>query len=187
MNNLNTVLIEGQLTRDPDVVPAPAQSQSCRLAIANNRYYLNKTGDWVQDPSYFSVYVYGAVASACIRYLKKGRGVRVVGRLKQFSWTDNGIRREKICIMAEHIEFQPAKKTEQPVVDTSPAPGEMTTKSDMRDIMPPESEDQVEQTQDVMATQETEEIETTGPSDLDSSEESGEPGEITEDDDSSSF
>ena len=132
MNNLNTVLIEGQLTRNPDQGFSPAQTQSCKLSIANNRYYLDKEGKWKQDASYFNVFVFGNVAGTCMTYLRKGRGVRIVGRLKQFSWTDQGIRREKICILAEHIEFQPVKKTEplkEPDHD-----GEIRTKADMHGL-----------------------------------------------------
>ncbi len=177
MNNLNTVLLEGQLTRDPDLGSTPAQTQSCRLSIANNRYYLNKEGKWIQDPSYFSVYVYGVVANACVRYLKKGRGVRVVGRLKQFSWVEGGLRREKICILAEHIEFQPVKKTEPEVVDSEPAAGELTTKSDLKDIIPPETESEPESMTEC-EMEETTEMDSGG--EEESTEETGEPGEITD-------
>jgi single-strand DNA-binding protein len=42
--------------------------------------------------------------------LKKGRGVRVVGRLKQDRWTNpEGQGRSKIQIVAEHMEFKPQK------------------------------------------------------------------------------
>ena len=133
MNNLNTVMIEGQLTRTPSLGTSPAQTQMCRLSIANNRYYLDKDGDWKQDPSYFTVHVYGNVASACVAHLKKGRGVRVVGRLKQYSWLDHGIRREKVYILAEHIEFQPAKKSE-PLKEPEQDPNEFYTKSSLKDI-----------------------------------------------------
>ncbi len=112
MNNLNTVLIEGQLTRDPELGPSPAQTQMCRLSVASNRYRLDEKGAWQQIASYFTVHVYGNVAGACMVHLKKGRGVRIVGRLKQRSWQVDGIWHEKIYILAEHIEFQPVKKTE---------------------------------------------------------------------------
>ncbi len=132
MNNLNTVLIEGQLTRDPTWGNSPAQTQMCKLSIANNRYYLDRKGEWQQDPAYFNIHVYGNVASACVAHLRKGRGIRVVGTLKQFSWKDNGIWREKIYILAEHIEFQPVKKAEQ-----TNAPNELggfETRANLKDI-----------------------------------------------------
>jgi single-strand DNA-binding protein len=43
----------------------------------------------------------------------KGRGVRVVGRLKQERWQDgDGKAQSKIIIVAEHIEFRPEFKSE---------------------------------------------------------------------------
>ena len=128
MNNLNTVLIEGQLTRDPELGNAPAQVQMCRLTLANNRYFKGKENEWVQDASYFTVYVYGKVATSCLTYLKKGRGVRIVGRLKQLTWQTKGMYSEKIIILAEHIEFQPAKKAEA-MEEPEHIPGEINTKS----------------------------------------------------------
>ena len=50
-------------------------------------------------------------AKACGGYLKKGRGVRGVGRLKQDRWTSpEGQARSKIQIVAEHVEFKPQVK-----------------------------------------------------------------------------
>lgn len=128
MNNLNTVLIEGLLTRDPELGNAPAQIQMCRLSLANNRYYKKREEKWTQEASYFTVHVYGKVAGACLKYLKKGRGVRIVGRLKQLTWHEGGIYTEKIIILAEHIEFQPPKKADQ-AKETENMPGEFSTRS----------------------------------------------------------
>jgi single-strand DNA-binding protein len=43
--------------------------------------------------------------------LSEGRGVRVVGRLKQDRWTGpEGQARSKVSIVAEHVEFKPQLK-----------------------------------------------------------------------------
>jgi single-strand DNA-binding protein len=48
------------------------------------------------------------LAEVCGEYLKKGRGVRIVGRLAQDRWTDpEGKPRSKVYIVAEHVEFKP--------------------------------------------------------------------------------
>jgi single-strand DNA-binding protein len=47
----------------------------------------------------------------CGEYLKKGRGVRVVGRLKQDRWADaDGKAHSRVEIVAEHVEFKPQLK-----------------------------------------------------------------------------
>ena len=131
MNNLNTVLMEGTLIRDPERSYQVTGSSQCRLSLANNRYYNGKNDKWVHDASFFTVWVFGPVAESCLTYLKKGRGIRVVGRLKQFRYTSAGFSREKVAILAEHIEFQPQKKVEDPAAAEVPKiPGEMTTRLD---------------------------------------------------------
>lgn len=58
--------------------------------------------------SYFDVEAWSRLGSTCAQYLKKGRGVRVVGRLKQDRWIDpDGKPRAKVKIVAEHVEFKP--------------------------------------------------------------------------------
>lgn len=131
MNNLNTVLMEGTLIRDPERSNQVTGSSQCRLSLANNRYYNGKNEKWVHDASFFTVWVFGPVAESCLTYLRKGRGIRVVGRLKQFRYTSAGFSREKVAILAEHIEFQPQKKVEDPAAAEVPRiPGEMTTRAD---------------------------------------------------------
>jgi len=119
MNNLNTVLIEGNLTRDPKMMSYSKNFELCRFSIANNRYYLKKDGTWNTDTSYFLIEVFGQAANACIKYLKKGRGVRIVGRLKLNQWKIQGMPHELVTIIAEHIEFQPEKQKPKKNVDDS--------------------------------------------------------------------
>ena len=60
--------------------------------------------------------VWNRLAEVCKEYLAKGRGVRVVGRLKQDRWEDpEGKTRSKVHIVAEHVEFKPrpAEKPEE--------------------------------------------------------------------------
>ena len=113
MNNLNSVLIEGNLTKDPELSYTPNSRAVCKLRLATNRYY--KQGDELQEEaSFFDVTVWGRQGEACAEYLKKGRGVRVVGRLKEDRWeAPDGTNRSKIQIVAEHVEFKPKPKEEE--------------------------------------------------------------------------
>ena len=138
MNNLNTVLMEGTLTRDPQREERSAEFSMCKLTLANNRYFRDnrkkeKDKEWTKDSSYFYVYVSGPVAESCLKYLTKGRGVRIVGRLKQKSWRDyEGTWRERVYIIAEHIEFQPPKKSDDtPDVGPEKRNGPPDTKADI--------------------------------------------------------
>ncbi len=114
MNNLNSILLEGNLVRDPEIGYTPKGAPVCSFTVACNRYY--KQGEELEEEvSYFDVTVWNRLAEVCKEYLAKGRGVRVVGRLKQDRWEDpEGKTRSKVHIVAEHVEFKPrpAEKVE---------------------------------------------------------------------------
>jgi single-strand DNA-binding protein len=114
LNNLNSILLEGNLTRDPELAYTASGTAVCKLSIAVNRSY--KKGDaWEKEVSFFDVTAFARIAEACAEYLKKGRGVRVVGRLKQDRWNDkdSGSPRSKVYVVAEHVEFKPALVTKE--------------------------------------------------------------------------
>ena len=112
MNNLNSILIEGTLTRDADFRSTAKGSLVCNLSIATNRFYMQDTG-MEKEVSFFDVESWSKLAELCRDKAYKGRGVRVVGRLKQERWNGNdGKARSKVVIVAEHIEFRPEYKKE---------------------------------------------------------------------------
>jgi single-strand DNA-binding protein len=110
MNNLNSILIEGNIVRDPLLKTTPGGTAVCTFSVAVNRSY--KKGDgWENEVSYFDVETWARLAEDVNSLGHKGRGVRVVGRLKQERWTDSdGKQRSKVKIVAEHVEFRPETK-----------------------------------------------------------------------------
>lgn len=110
MNSLNSVLVEGNLTRDPELRATPNGTSVCGFGIASNRYY-RREEEFQQEVSFFEVETWWRLAEVCAGKLEKGRGVRVVGRLKQDRWQDQeGNPRSKVKIVAEHVEFKPIFK-----------------------------------------------------------------------------
>ena len=112
MNNLNSVLIEGNMVRDPLVRSTPKGAQVCNFSIASNRYY-RQDANLEKETGFFDVEAWGKLGEICGSQGRKGRGVRVVGRLKQDRWTGNdGKCHTKVAIVAEHVEYRPDfKKT----------------------------------------------------------------------------
>lgn len=129
MNNLNSILIEGNLVRDPELAYTQKGTAVCKFSVASNRFFKQEE-EMQKEVSYFDVSTWARLAEVCGEYLKKGRGVRVVGRLKQDRWTDpEGKPRSRIEIVAEHVEFKPQfKKQDSDGKDgeekTDAAPGE---------------------------------------------------------------
>ena len=126
MNDLNYVLLAGNLVKDPQWKQIDEDSIVCQFTVANNRSYFNKKDNtWVNVPCFVTVETWGHVAESCIKYLKKGRGVRIVGRLQQSRWSSQtGTRMERLFVVSEHVEFQPQKKNDQETV-VAPKPSEM--------------------------------------------------------------
>jgi len=95
---------------DPELKYSPKGSAVCTFALASNRFY-KQDEETQKEVSYFEVTTWARLAEVCGEYLKKGRGVRVVGRLKQDRWTGpEGQARSKVLIVAEHVEFKPQLK-----------------------------------------------------------------------------
>lgn len=118
MNNLNSILLEGNLVRDPEIKETPTGTKVGSFCVASNRYYKNGEGERVEEVSFFDIEVWSRLAETCHEYLTKGRGVRVVGRLKQNRWTDGeGFHRSRMLIVGEHVEFKPKPRVEDPQVD----------------------------------------------------------------------
>jgi len=64
-----------------------------------------------KEVSFFAVESWGKLAENVGSLGRKGRGVRVVGRLKQERWQDReGKAQSKVSIVAEHVEFRPEFK-----------------------------------------------------------------------------
>lgn len=108
MANINRVVIVGNLTRDPEVRGLPSGMNVVELGVAVNHSYKNKqTDQWVEEPNYFNVVVFGAQGDACARFLTKGRPVAVDGRLRWSSWEDKngGGKRSKVDIVADTVQF----------------------------------------------------------------------------------
>lgn len=111
MNALNSIIVEGNLTRNPEVKDLGNGGKVCTLSIAVNRTYKTADGTETDEVSYFEIDAYGNLADACLKWASKGRGIRVVGRLKQNRWKgDDGKSHSKVVIIAEHIEFKPIKE-----------------------------------------------------------------------------
>ena len=112
MNNLNSILIEGNLVRDPELAYTAKGTAVCKFTVGCNRSY-KQDDEFQKEVSFFDVSAWTRLAEVCGEYLKKGRGVRVVGRLKQDRWTDaDGKTHSRVHIVAEHVEFKPQLKKE---------------------------------------------------------------------------
>ena len=106
MNSLNSILIEGNLTKDPNLKDIPSGAHVCSFSVATNRYW-KQDEERQHEVSYFDIEAWSTLGERCGHYLHKGSGVRVIGRLKQDRWNDaEGKLHSRVKIIAEHVEFR---------------------------------------------------------------------------------
>jgi single-strand DNA-binding protein len=105
--NINTVVITGNLTRDPELRSTPGGTAVCKLRVAvNSSRKDGQTGEWIDKPNYFDVTVWGAQGENCANYLSKGRPVAVSGRLDWREWeAQDGSKRQAVEIIANSVQF----------------------------------------------------------------------------------
>lgn len=120
MASYNRVVLIGNLTRDPEFKQLASGQAVCRLGLATNRQFKNKSSAGVvQEVCFIDVDVWGAQAESCRQYLQKGRPVLVEGRLKFDSWQDQaGGTRSKHSIVADRVLFL-GTNTNDTVSDTA--------------------------------------------------------------------
>jgi single-strand DNA-binding protein len=105
--NINRVIITGNLTKDPELRSTSGGLSVCSLRIAcNTRRKDGASGEWVDQPNYFSATIFGRSGENAAQYLSKGRGVAVDGRLSWREYHDkDGNKREAVEIIADNVQF----------------------------------------------------------------------------------
>jgi single-strand DNA-binding protein len=109
---LNKVILQGNLTRDPEIKYSQTGNAIAEFGLAVNRRF--KQGDALKEEVCFvDVTVFGKQAETVQNFMTKGRGVIVEGRLRQSRWTNEaGENRNKLDIIAESVIFLDGKQVE---------------------------------------------------------------------------
>jgi single-strand DNA-binding protein len=63
MNNLNSILIEGNLVRDPISKTTTKGTSLCTFSLASNRYF-KRNDAMEQEVSYFDIETWGSLANS---------------------------------------------------------------------------------------------------------------------------
>jgi single-strand DNA-binding protein len=77
----HTIIIAGNLGRDPEMRYTPSGQAVTNFSVAVNDNYTNSQGEKVERTIWFRISTWGKQAEICNQYLKKGRKVLVEGRL----------------------------------------------------------------------------------------------------------
>ncbi len=107
MANLNKVLLLGNLTRDPEIRFTAKGAAVGDFGIAVNRRIKDSADNWTDEVTFIDITVWGRQAENAEKYLKKGRGVFIEGRLQLDQWEDkeSGQKRSKLKVVAEEVQY----------------------------------------------------------------------------------
>lgn len=109
MNMLNSVILEGDITKTGNVVQFADGKQQLEVTIAVKRQFRNRAGFTVEETSEFNVIAYGPMAEYLAEKGTIGQGIRVVGRLTQVKWVVDDREQSAVKLIAEHIEYKPKR------------------------------------------------------------------------------
>ncbi len=104
---LNKAMIYGNLTRDPEMKALPSGMSVTSFSLATNRVYNDRDGKRQEQVEYHNIVVFGKQAETAAKYLKKGAGAYVEGRLQTRSWDKDGQKMYRTEIVADRVQFGP--------------------------------------------------------------------------------
>jgi single-strand DNA-binding protein len=103
--NINSVVLVGNLTKDPELRHTPSGTAVTTLRVAVNDR-VKRGEEWTDAAYYFDVTVWGRTAENCAQYLAKGRPVGVQGKLTWREWdAQDGTKRQAVEVVADNVQF----------------------------------------------------------------------------------
>ena len=110
MTAMNQILLECTVSQDAETTKKTLGTVT-KFPVSYTSDYKTAEGEIVKEKAFFDIELYGGYGEIIGASLKKGKEIRIVGRLKQERYTDfYGKEHSKVSIIAEHIDF---KRTEE--------------------------------------------------------------------------
>jgi single-strand DNA-binding protein len=100
----NRVTILGNLTRDTEVKYLQSGTAVCEIGLAINQR-VKKGDEWVEEPVFVDVTLWGRTAEVAGEYLRKGSSVLIEGRLKLETWETEGQKRSKLKVVGQTMQM----------------------------------------------------------------------------------
>lgn len=113
MADINNATLIGHLTKDEELKYTNGGMAIGSITLAINRK-VKKDGEWVDEPNFFDVVIFGKQAENLQRFLTKGKQIGVTGFLRQERWQDqNGQNRSRVTIIANDLQLLGGKDAPQ--------------------------------------------------------------------------
>ncbi len=106
MPELNSVMVAGNLTKDPTFRETSNNTPVVNFHVAVNRRYKDSSNQWQEDVCYVGVVAWNKLADSCRERLTKGSAVLIDGELQSRTFkTDDNKNRTIVEIKAKRIQF----------------------------------------------------------------------------------
>ena len=102
--NINTAIITGNLTRDPELRQTASGTSVLQFSVAVNDR-VKENGEWTDRANYIDCTMFGTRADSLSKLLHKGSKVAVQGKLHWSSWEKDGQKRSKVEIWPDTVEL----------------------------------------------------------------------------------
>lgn len=136
---LNSVIMMGRLTGDPELRQTPAGVNVSSFTIAVERSFAKQGTERQTD--FFDVVAWRGQADFVSRFFHKGQMIAVQGRMETRTYDDrNGVRRKAYTIVADSLHFADSKRDSNapaPAYDNDsqiPAAFDNASENDFREI-----------------------------------------------------
>jgi single-strand DNA-binding protein len=106
MPEINSVVIAGNLTKDPIFRQTTTGTPVVNFTIACNRRFRDSNNEWQEDVCYVGVVAWNKLAESCRDNLHKSSAVLVDGELQSRTWKlQDNTTRTVVEIKARRIQF----------------------------------------------------------------------------------
>lgn len=106
MNGMNRVVLMGHLGANPETAITPSGKKVTNFKIATNEIFKTSEGEKVKRTEWHKITVWGKVAEACEKMLRKGSMVLVEGKIRNTEFETSDKKKNKAYeIFATEVSF----------------------------------------------------------------------------------
>lgn len=114
MRSMNKVMLIGHLASDPEARQTKTGKTVVNFPLATNRDWYTTEGEKRQEADFHRIIAWQKLGEICCKYIRKGSGVLVEGRISNRSYEDKTGNRKYITeIIADGINILTWTKTEE--------------------------------------------------------------------------
>ena len=100
---LNSAVVMGRLTSDPEVRKTQSGTSVCRFSVAVDRKFAKEDGQ--RETDFIDILAWRGTADFIGKYFVKGQMIAIQGSIQTGSYEKDGIKRRTFEIVAENVSF----------------------------------------------------------------------------------